>query len=108
VTCYTQPCNAYEVICLPHYLPLGDESSPRGRWSICAPALPEVLTTLPERGQMTSTTGSHGNIKSCRGVHVIDYALLDGKSGTEVLQKHPHHPIGSCGAREGYSSRGLN
>jgi hypothetical protein len=27
-----------------HYLPLGDESSPRGRWGICAPALPEVLT----------------------------------------------------------------
>jgi hypothetical protein len=27
-----------------HYLPLGDESSPRGRWSICGPALPEVLT----------------------------------------------------------------
>jgi hypothetical protein len=27
-----------------HYLPLGDESSPRGRWGICARALPEVLT----------------------------------------------------------------
>jgi hypothetical protein len=27
-----------------HYLPWGDESSPRGRWGICAPALPEVLT----------------------------------------------------------------
>jgi hypothetical protein len=25
--------------------PEGDESSPRGRWSICAPALPEVLTS---------------------------------------------------------------
>jgi hypothetical protein len=24
------------------YLPQGDESSPRGRWGICAPALPEV------------------------------------------------------------------
>jgi hypothetical protein len=44
VTCYTQPCNPYKVICLLYYLPLGDESSPRGRWSICAPALPEVLT----------------------------------------------------------------
>jgi hypothetical protein len=30
-----------------NYLPWGDESSPRGRWSICAPALPEVLTFLP-------------------------------------------------------------
>jgi hypothetical protein len=27
-----------------HYLPKGDESSPRARWGICAPALPEVLT----------------------------------------------------------------
>jgi hypothetical protein len=44
VTCYTHPCNPYKVICLLHYLPLGDESSPRGRWSICAPALPELLT----------------------------------------------------------------
>jgi hypothetical protein len=28
-----------------HYLPQGDASSPRGRWGICAPALPEVLTS---------------------------------------------------------------
>jgi hypothetical protein len=41
VTCYTQPCNAYKVNALS---PEGDESSPRGRWSICAPALPGVLT----------------------------------------------------------------
>jgi hypothetical protein len=27
-----------------HYLPQGDESSPRGSCGICAPALPEVLT----------------------------------------------------------------
>jgi hypothetical protein len=27
-----------------HYLPQVDESSPRGGWGICAPALPEVLT----------------------------------------------------------------
>jgi hypothetical protein len=56
---------------------------------------------LPEQGQMASTTGSHGNIKRCRGVHAVDYVLLAGKSGTYVLQKHPHHPIGSCGARDG-------
>jgi hypothetical protein len=72
--------------------------------SLVAPGV-EVQTdrtwTLPEIGHMTSTTGSHGNIKRCRGVHSIYYALLDGKSGTEVLQKHPHHPIGSCGARDG-------
>jgi hypothetical protein len=57
--------------------------------------------TLPERGQMTSTTGSHGNIKRCRVVDDIECTLLDGKSGTEALQKHRHHPIGSCGARDG-------
>jgi hypothetical protein len=34
---------------------------------------------LTERGQMASTNGSHGNIKSCRGVHATYYALLDGK-----------------------------
>jgi hypothetical protein len=50
---------------------------------------------------MTSTARSHGNIKRCRVVYVVDYALLAGKSGTDVLQKHPHHPIGSCGARDG-------
>jgi hypothetical protein len=42
--------------------------------SLVAPGM-EVQTDetcmLPERGQMTSTTGSHGNIKRCRGVHVI-------------------------------------
>jgi hypothetical protein len=45
VTCYKQPCKPCKVICILHYLPQGDESSPRGRWGICAPALPEVLTT---------------------------------------------------------------
>jgi hypothetical protein len=59
---------------------------------------------LRERGQMTSTTGSHGHIKRCRGVHAIDYALLDGKSGTEVLQKHPHPTINSRGGWEGWVS----
>jgi hypothetical protein len=53
--------------------------------SLVAPRV-EVQTDdtwmLPERGQMTSTTGSHGNIKRCRVVHVIYYALLDRKSVT--------------------------
>jgi hypothetical protein len=57
--------------------------------------------TLPERGHMTSTTGSHRNIKRCRGFHAIDNELLDENPGTKVLQKHPHHPIGSYGARDG-------
>jgi hypothetical protein len=55
--------------------------------SLVAPRV-EVQTDetwmLPERGQTTSTTESHGNIKRCRGVHIVDYVLLDGKSGTEV------------------------
>jgi hypothetical protein len=63
---------------------------------------------LPERGQMTSTTGSHGNIERFRGVHAIDYALLDGKTGTEVLQKHPHPNINSRGSREGCVSLGVS
>jgi hypothetical protein len=29
-----------------HYLPQGGESSPRGSWGICVPALPEVLTEV--------------------------------------------------------------
>jgi hypothetical protein len=45
VTCYTQPCKPCKVTYILHYLPQGDESSPRGRWGICAPALPEVLTS---------------------------------------------------------------
>jgi hypothetical protein len=45
VTCYTQPCKPCKVTCILHYLPQGGgESSPRGVWGICAPALPEVLT----------------------------------------------------------------
>jgi hypothetical protein len=63
---------------------------------------------LPERGHMTSTTGSHGKMKSYRGVHAIYYALLGGKSGTEVLQKHPHPTIDSCGGREGWVSLGVS
>jgi hypothetical protein len=41
-------------------------------------------------------------------VHKIDYALLDGKSGTEVLQKHPHPTINSRGGREGWVGLGVS
>jgi hypothetical protein len=44
VTCYTHPFKPCKVKYVLDYLPQGDESSPRGRWGICAPALPEVLT----------------------------------------------------------------
>jgi hypothetical protein len=63
---------------------------------------------LGERGQMTSTTGSHGNVKRCRGVHAVDYAFLARKSGTKVLQKHPHPTINSLGGREGWVSLGVS
>jgi hypothetical protein len=79
--------------------------------SLVAPGV-EVQTDetwmLPERGQMTSTNGSHGKIKRCRGVHAIYYALLDGNSGTKVLQKHPHPTINSRGGREGWVSLGVS
>jgi hypothetical protein len=45
VTCHTQPCRPCEGTYILHYLPQGDESSPRGSWGICAPALPEVITS---------------------------------------------------------------
>jgi hypothetical protein len=44
VTCYTQPCKPCKVKYVLDYLPQGGESSPRGIWGICAPALPDVLT----------------------------------------------------------------
>jgi hypothetical protein len=45
VTCHTQPCRPCAGTHILHYLPQGVESSPRGSWGICAPALPEVLTS---------------------------------------------------------------
>jgi hypothetical protein len=49
---------------------------------------------IPEQGHITSTAGSHGHVNMCRGVHAVYYALLSGKSGTDVLHKHPDHPTG--------------
>jgi hypothetical protein len=54
VTCHTQPCRPCEITYILHYLPQGDESSPRGIWGICAPALPEVLTAEAEVGSIFS------------------------------------------------------
>jgi hypothetical protein len=70
VTCYTQPCKPCKVTCILHYLPQGDESSPRGRWGIFAPALPEVLAKRacipfidmdkrPEDFDTNSSVGTH-------------------------------------------------
>jgi hypothetical protein len=44
VTGCTQPCKPCKVTYVLDYLPQGGESSPRGRWGICVPPLPEVLT----------------------------------------------------------------
>jgi hypothetical protein len=41
-------------------------------------------------------------------VHAIDYVLLDGNTGTEVLQKHPHPTINSRDGREGWVSLGVS
>jgi hypothetical protein len=41
-------------------------------------------------------------------VHAIYYALLEGNSSTEVLQKHPHPTINSRGGREGWVSLGVS
>jgi hypothetical protein len=46
VTCVIHRCKPCEVTYILHYLPQGDESSPRGSWGICAQALPEVLTEV--------------------------------------------------------------
>jgi hypothetical protein len=79
--------------------------------SLVAPGV-EVQTdrtwTLSERGQITSTTGSHGNIKRYRGAHDIDYVLLDVNAGTEALQKHPHPTVNSRGGREGWVILGIS
>jgi hypothetical protein len=50
---------------------------------------------------MTSTIESHGHVKG-------GYALLAGKSGTKVFQKHPHPTINSRGGREGWVSLGVS
>jgi hypothetical protein len=41
-------------------------------------------------------------------VHAIDFALLDRKSGTEALQKHPHPTINSRGGQEGWVLLGVS
>jgi hypothetical protein len=72
VTCYTQPCKPCEVTYILHYLPQGDESSPRGRWGICVPALPGVLTALREfHGRAVPNT-------HMRSSKQIDFVLTTG------------------------------
>jgi hypothetical protein len=65
-----------------HYLPQGDASSPRGRWGICAPALPDVLTFSSENlsCQVTTlvTTGARRRC-CCWFFFVVVLLLLVGK-----------------------------
>jgi hypothetical protein len=72
VTCYTQPCKPCRVTCILHYLPLGDESSPRGRWGICAPDLPDVLT-LPAVGCWAQAAAGDKRADGC----CVPYARQD-------------------------------
>jgi hypothetical protein len=67
VTCYNQPCKLCEVTYILHYLPQGDESSPRGSWGIYAPALPEVLTPVAEGEILDDTSLAIGNSTPPRG-----------------------------------------
>jgi hypothetical protein len=81
VTCYTQPCKPCKVTCLLHYPPQGDESSPRGRWGICALALPEVLTIKwggTEIPFKTRTTLNYNKI-----LHV----LFNAENEPDILQE---------------------
>jgi hypothetical protein len=55
VTCHTQPCRPCEITYTLHYIPQGDDSSPRGSWGICAPSLPEVLTDFAATVELYST-----------------------------------------------------
>jgi hypothetical protein len=99
VTCYTQLCNPYKVICLLHYLPLGDESSPRGRWSICAPSLPEVLTSEEE----TTGNESTGVPVEITGVHTEE---TTGNESTGVPAESTGVPTESTEVQD-YESPGM-
>jgi hypothetical protein len=78
VTCYTQLCKPCEVKYILHYLPQGGESSPRGSWGICAPALPEVLTNKCKdpRG------GIHPDVQHLphRAAHLLNCLRVSGET----------------------------
>jgi hypothetical protein len=73
VTCYTQPCKPCKVTYILHYLPQGGESSPRGGWGICAPALPKVLTQL-----VLITITAVGSLGAC--IYVVIWYVLQGSN----------------------------
>jgi hypothetical protein len=91
VTCYIQPCKPCKVTYILHYLPQGDESSPRGGWGICAPALPEVLTVdwLAIEQQRQTEMGRNNRIENASRIShdykVGDKVLLK-KSGKHLIK----------------------
>jgi hypothetical protein len=89
VTCYTQPCKQYKVTCLLHYPPLGDESSPRGGWGICALALPEVLAGLIKaiKGLTYQFDGQKYHSMALHQSKKRFYNLYQGQEMTNALSK---------------------
>jgi hypothetical protein len=75
--------------------PEGDESSPRGRWSICAPALPEVLTTLSHRASSSAQLSTNLEEKAATLAAVNEIvrnlragARTSGGSGTTTTTRY--------------------
>jgi hypothetical protein len=96
VTYYTQPCKPCKVKYVLDYLPQGDESSPRGRWGICAPALPEVLTecvkaydTIHKKthGQRIQTPTSNSRQ---RGIDCIEELFTTNDVDYQLVPPHCH------------------
>jgi hypothetical protein len=88
VTCYTQPCKPCKVKYVLDYIPQGDESSPRGRWGICAPSLPDVLTEAQENNSVQYTADIIVEIKNRDGTVVPMRALLHtGTTATIILRE---------------------
>jgi hypothetical protein len=85
VTCCTHPCKPCKVKYVLDYPPQGDESSPRGRWGICAPALPEVLTG---KAWIEFKT-----MKESNAVEVAEYALANKISHAPVFDWWVHDLI---------------
>jgi hypothetical protein len=78
VTGYTQPCKPCKVTYILHYLPQGDESSPRGSWGICAPALPDVLIMKSNRSPLGAAL-SASMVPTAKAKHQAKFKRLKKK-----------------------------
>jgi hypothetical protein len=63
--------------------PEGDELSPRGRWSICAPALPEVLTKELNRCRIYLQAFFVSDITEINGKEISPWA----RSGKRCMER---------------------